>query len=57
MLKPHELHVATCCLADVICKVADGIVTVGMMCVGRCYYQVTDGTAKGLFNLVSVLGC
>ena len=39
-------------LAGVICQVADGIATFGWMCVGRCYYQVADGTAKGLLNLV-----
>ena len=44
-------------LAGVICQVADGIATVGWMCVARCHYQVADGTPKGLFNLVSVLRC
>ena len=57
MLKPHELQVSTSCLAGVICQVADGIATVGWMCVGRCYHQVADGTAKDLFNLLSVLRC
>ena len=56
MLKPHELHVATC-LAGVIYQVADGIATVGRICVDRCYYQLAAGTAKGLLNLISVLRC
>ena len=56
-VEPYKLHVATCCLAGVICQVADVIATVEWMCVGRCYYQVADGIAKGLFNLVSVLRC
>ena len=29
MLKPHKLHVATCCFTGVICQVADRIATVG----------------------------
>ena len=44
-------------LADIISQVADGIATVGWMCIDRCYNQVVDGTATGLFNLVSVLRC